>query len=137
MSPPASSSSPSIVVDLGGTSILTFRAFDSSDNRFSIQGRIDTYSDYLAFRIRTRILSTGERSVIPPDDYFDAMMTHFSQQPGGLPAAIHAIWTDRDSECLTNLNRFNAALAAGDIEAVAAGKTFTGRMAAKYNYTPR
>lgn len=129
------SSNPSIMVDGRGTSATTFHAHDCNDKRFFIRGRIDTYSDYLSFRIATTILSSGDKSAIKPEEFFDAMMTHFRLQAGGLPAAIHAIWDDADPEFVTNLARFNAALAAGADEEGAAGATFTGRMAKKYNYT--
>lgn len=132
--PGASPSNPSIVVDSAGTSATTFHAFDRNDRRFFIRGRVDTYSDYLVFRVRATILSTGEKSAVNPEEFFDAMMGHFRSQPGGLPEAIHAIWEDTDPEFVTNLQRFNDALLAGDDEKTAAGQTFTGRMARKYNY---
>jgi hypothetical protein len=136
MSAPASppSSNPSIVVDRPGTSATSYYAYDSNDRRFFIRGRVDTYTDYLTFRISTRILSTGHKSAVSPEEFFDAMMAHFRQQPGGMPAAIHAIWDDKDPEFVTNLARFNAALAAGADEKAAAGATFTGRVAKKHNY---
>ena len=122
------------MVDRQATSATSFYAYDCTDRRFFIRGRIDTYSDYLTFRIATKILSTGDKSAIKPEDFFDAMMEHFRQQPGGLPAAIHSIWDDNDPEFITNLRRFNAALATGANETTAATTTFTGRMAKQYNY---
>jgi hypothetical protein len=127
-------SPPSLVVDPQGTTAISFFAYDSADRRFCISGRIDPHSDYLTFRIVTRILSTGEKSAVKPEELFDAMMAHFGQQPGGLPEAIRGIWDSSDPEFVTNLERFNAALAAGNDEATAARATFTGRMATKYGY---
>jgi hypothetical protein len=123
-----------IVVDASGTSAVTFFAHDAADRRFFIRGRIDTYADTPTFRIVTRILSTGERSGIPPAELFDAMMSHFAAQPGGSPAVLRGIWDDSDPEFVTNLDRFNAVLLAGADEETAAQATFTGRMAARYNY---
>lgn len=127
-------SNPSIVVDNSSTTPTSFHAYDSRDRRFYVRGRIDHHTDYLSFRIVTRILSTGEKSSIKAEELFDAMMAHFQQQSGGLPEAIRGIWDYMDSEFTTNLDRFNAALAAGDDETAAAFKTFTGRMAIKYKY---
>ena len=124
----------SLVVDPQGTTPTSFFAHDAADPRYYVRGRIDPHSDYLLFRIITRILSTGERSAVSPEALFDAMMSHFGQQPGGLPAAIRGIWDHADPEFVTNLDRFNAALAAGNDEATAARATFTGRMATKYGY---
>jgi hypothetical protein len=128
-------SPPSLVVDPQGTTPTTFFAYDAADRRFYVRGRIDLHSDYLTFRIVTRILSTSERSAVNPEALFDAMMSHFSQQSGGIPEAIRGIWDSADPEFVTNLDRFNAALAAGNDEATAARATFTGRMATKYGYT--
>lgn len=128
-------SNPPPTVDPLGTGPASFHAFDAADPRFFIRGRIDTYADHLFFRIATRIPSTGEKSLIDPEEFFDAMMAHFGRQPGGHPTAIRGVWEDRDPDFATNLIRFHAALAAGDDEPTAATKTFTGRMAAKYNYT--
>jgi hypothetical protein len=125
---------PAVVVDGRGTTPTTFFAHDAADPRFSVRGRIDPHTDYLTFRIVTRILSTGERSAVAAEDLFDAMMAHFGRQPGGLPEVIRGIWDSSDPEFVTNLERFNAALAAGDDEPAAAGKTFTGRVARKYHY---
>ena len=124
-----------IVVDHQGSCAITFLAHDADDPRFCIQARIDTQTDYLTFRIVTRILSTGAKSAVNPNDFFAAMMNHFAGQVGGPPAAIRAIWKDSNPEYVTNLVRFNAALAAGDDEEAAAAKTFTGRMAVHYGYT--
>lgn len=124
----------SLVIDGASTSATSFYAFDSIDSRFYIRARIDTYSDYLMFRIIAKIPSTRERSSIIPELFFDAMMDHFSNQPGGLPTAIRSIWDDTNPECMTNLERFNNALLANGDEITAAKTTFTGRMAAKYNY---
>ncbi len=123
------------IADPSGTTATTFHAFDATDRRFFVRARIDTYTDHLTFRIATRIPSTGEKSAVAPDELFDAMMTHFGRQVGGYPAAIRGIWDRSDPDFATNLDRFNAALAAGDDEPTAAMKTFTGRMAARYNYT--
>lgn len=129
-----SASNPLIAVDGSVTTSTSFYAYDSSDRRFYIRGRIDHHTDYLLFRIVTRILSTGEKSSVKAEELFDAMMAHFQQQPGGLPEAIRGMWDSLDPEFTTNLNRYNAALAAGDSEETAALRTFTGRMAIKYNY---
>jgi len=130
----SASSNPLIVVDAYLTSAISFHAYDFNDKRFFVRGRIDTYADYLTFRIATRILSTGEKSAIDPEDFFDAMMAHFGLQPGGLPDAIHAIWDGSDPGFITNLAWFNAALAAGVDEKTVASATFTGRMSKKYSY---
>jgi hypothetical protein len=129
-----SSGTPAIVVDPGSTGGF-FKAYESSDPRFQITGRIDSYSDNLSFTIVTRILSTAEKCAIPnaAEAFFDAMMAHF-QNSGGLPAALRGIWDSSDPELTTNLTRFNDAILAGDDELTAAGKTFTGRMAKKYHY---
>jgi hypothetical protein len=111
-----------------------FTAFDRNDGRFFISGYVDHYSDCLSFTIVAKIRSTGERSTIPPGEFFDSMMNHFKQS-GGDPECIRGIWNDSEPEKMSNLNSFNAALAAGKSEVESAKETFTGKMAAKYNYT--
>ena len=104
-------------------------------SQHQIIGRIDSHSGMPVFSIVAKILSTGEQCGIPnaAEALFDAMIAHFAAT-GGHPTGIRGIWESRDPERTTNLNRFNAALLAGDDEEAAAGMTFTGRMAAKHGY---
>jgi len=111
-----------------------FAAFDGSDRRFFIMGRIDSNTDCLVFTIIVKIRSTGERSGIQAEDFFDAMMAHFGQSAGGHPTCIRGIWDNSNDELKTNLNIFNTLKAAGKSDDDAAKGTFTGRMAVKYGY---
>jgi hypothetical protein len=111
-----------------------YRAEDRADPRFHIEGVITHVGDYLVFRIRTRILSTKERSAISPADFFDSMMQHFTDK-GLPPAYLRGIWNDNDPEYTSNLHMFNAAVPRGDDLDTAAAKTFTGRMANRWHYS--
>ena len=128
------STNPGIVPDPKSTADF-YVAKDCQDPRFFVTGRIDSYTDCLIFTIVTKIRSTQERSSIPPEDFFDAMMAHFGKSAGGHPACIRGIWNDSDEERKTNLNIFNTLKAAGKSDEDAAKGTFTGRMAVKYNYS--
>jgi hypothetical protein len=111
-----------------------YSAYDCNDQRFYITGRIDQHSDCLYYTIVVKIRSSGERSSIPPEDFFDAMIAHFEQTSGGQPMCIRGIWNDSDEELKTNLNIFNSLKAAGMTDDDAATGTFTGKMARKYGY---
>lgn len=125
---------PDLFIDARHTSDSVFRAFDRNDPSFFIDGAIQTYTDALVFRIRTRVRSTGVKSTITPVEMFDAMMEHF-QTTGGLPAYLRGIWDDRDPEFTTNLNQFNRSVLAGASLSDAALATATGHLAARWNYT--
>lgn len=124
---------PNLTVDPSTTDDF-FKAVDYNDDRFHITARFNDYSDSVVLTIVTKILSSGEKSTIPAEAFFDAMMDHF-QSTGGHPGTIRGIWDADDPELRTNLDRFNKYVLGGDDEETAAWKTFTGRMAKKYNYT--
>lgn len=107
-------------------------AEDSSDSDFFIGGKVT--GGELTFTIVARVPSANKRSLIPASDYFDAMMNHFVGQATKI-TSVRAEWNAGDPDMASNLNAFNQYTAAGDSEVVAAGKTFTGRMARKWQYT--
>ncbi len=127
---PMSGANPGIRPDPKSTGDY-YLAYDYLDSDFFITGMVDSWSDCLRFAIVNRIRSTGKRSLIPPEDFFDAMMAWFS-----VPiACIRGIWNDTDPEKTTNLNIFNTLLACGKTDVEAAKGTFTGRMALNYHYS--
>jgi hypothetical protein len=111
-----------------------YRAEDRADSRFHIAGVIAHVGDYFVFRIRSRILPTKERSAISPEEFFDAMMQHFTEK-GLPPVYLRGIWNNNDPEYTSNLYMFNAAVQGGDDLDRAATKTFTGKMANRWHYS--
>jgi hypothetical protein len=131
MQPAGQPGQPALPLNVTIQDPTEYRAEDGKDQRFFIQGRVK--GGALSFTIRTRIHSTGERSTIPAQTFFDAMITHFMKE--GTPfSIIRGEWSTFPVSYESNLVAFNNYVNAGDSQVVAAGKTFTGRMAANWGY---
>lgn len=106
-------------------------AEDGSDPRFFIHGRVG--SRRLTFRIKVRDLNTNEKSSIPTQVFFDAMMNHL--EPGDPPFyAVIGDWSDADPDYLSNLYFFNQGINAGQSREEAARNTSTGQLAMSWGY---
>jgi hypothetical protein len=87
-----------------------FEAEDNTDDRFSIAGKVR--AGVLEYVIVTKILSTKEQSLIPAEDFFNAMMNHFASK-GTTVHTISDEWSELDPELRTQLDRFNRNILSG------------------------
>lgn len=112
-----------------------YGAQDDNDPAFYIHARV-TSDNRLVFTIRTKIYSGGaltRTSSVDPVGFFDAMMQHF-QDRGTLITRIKGEWSNYPTGLDSNLVMFNRSIDQGESKELAASKTFTGRMAAKWGY---
>lgn len=114
-------------MDILKSSSSVFRAQDSTDSDFYIEGRLDEGS--LSFEVVAQ--RGNKRGQYSGRDFFDAMMSHFGDQV----KRILAVWSDANPAFGTNLMIFNDETSSGSAKGDAAFKTKTGQWVQDFGFT--